>query len=103
MIRCSVKCQLQTKPKTKQCADDELKKRLLERNLTPNLTKVFPSLRLVLVGFSLDVASIIYAQNFRFDDSHAARLSSRRKRDTTGNLLLSGTVLMTPPARRETN
>ena len=38
MIRCSVKCQLQTKPKTKQCADDELKKKLLERNLTPNLT-----------------------------------------------------------------
>ena len=92
IIKSSVKCQSQIKPKTKQCADDELKKKLLERNLTPNLTPVFLSLRLLLVGFSLDVSSIIYAKNFRLDDSRATRFSSRRKRDATGNLLLSGTV-----------
>ena len=31
MIKCSVKCQSQTKPKSKQFADDELKESLLKK------------------------------------------------------------------------
>ena len=103
MIRCSVKCQLQTKPKTREWADDKLKKKASWKKLNAKSNPVFLSLHLLLVGFLLDVPSIIYAKNFQFDDSRATRLLSRRKQDATGNLLLNGTVLMTPPARRETN
>ena len=41
---------------------------------------------------TLDVSSIIYAKNCRFSDSRATRFSSHRKRDATGDSLLSGTV-----------
>lgn len=41
---------------------------------------------------TLDVSSIIYARNCRFSDSGATRFSSHRKRDATGDSLLSGTV-----------
>ena len=94
VIKCSVTCQSQTKPKTiKTVCWWRAKKKLLERNLTPNLTPIFLSLRLLLVGFPLDMSSLIYAKNFRFDDSRATRFSPRRKRDATGNLLLHGTVV----------
>ena len=42
-----------------------------------------------LVGFSLNLSSIIYAKNCRFSDSRATRFSSRRKRDASGNLLIN--------------
>ena len=46
----------------------------------------------MLVNFSPNVSTPIYAKNCRINDSRATQFSLHRKWDATGNFLLSGTV-----------